>query len=775
MASPRKLPAAAALGFLLALLVALTLPLWTQGKILAPLDITTTMLAPWNAKAGGAKPHNHFTADAVTQYLPYRLFAEKSLTEDGYVGWNPYEMGGYSLAANTMATPGAWTVELHRVLPFKDAWNTGIVIEFLIAGAGMLVFLRSRKLPWLACLIGAVAYMLNSQFVIWIHHRWALGSFCWMPWVLWSALDGNSWKSPSLRQVAWPLFLALALLGGTLQHLAFVVLACGCLMAPGLVNNLRKPLAGLSIVLPWVVAFAAAIGITAFTLVPQIQGYLANNALGHSRGGIGYEFGPSQPFFQSLIIPAQVWPWLLGGPSTVDAFRGFKCNFMSMAYLGTIPMVLAMIGVFRKGLPAQAKWLVLVGLLIPLTPLVGPLYHRVQLLFLLGGAWLAAEMLVDLTRNPSWFIRKALPVGVAALGVMLTIAAVLPHGSRNAIEEKIVARSLAATESSSLAADREWIAGRAREWVRRVSILHPRTAWTYGLLVAGTLGLLAATGGKGGRSIRIGQSVVLGATILELGTFFHSWCTFSDPTLLHPPDPSIDRVGELAGDHRVLQASPGDDFTSTFAAPNLLAANFIPSIEGYESIHYRSILAASGSLPAQDRLTIAGVGVAAHKSDHAPAAGTESWPVSDQVSGYTIRSNPAVIPMVAAGTGPLPATPMAVLPAVQAATPMTAGLQTMNRIQLTAPEGSRWLRFAMNWHPGWQWRSSGASWQSFVQGPDSAAYLDLQNTAGLSIEARFFPRPSWVAWLSAIAAAGCLGLVIWRGISGLRVHPVATL
>ena len=44
----------------------------------------------------------------------------------------------------------------------------------------------------------------------------------------------------------------------------------------------------------------------------------------------------------------------------------------------------------------------------------------------------------------------------------------------------------------------------------------------------------------------MGQSVVLGATILELGTFFHSWCTFSDPALLHPPDPSIDRVGELA-------------------------------------------------------------------------------------------------------------------------------------------------------------------------------------------------------------------------------------
>ncbi|RYD61307.1 MAG: hypothetical protein EOP83_17360, partial [Verrucomicrobiaceae bacterium] len=372
MASPRKLPAAAALGFLLALLVALTLPLWTQGKILAPLDITTNMLAPWNAKADGARPHNHWTSDAVTQYLPYRLFIEKSLKEDGYIGWNPYEMGGYSMAANTMATPGAWTMELHRVLPFKDAWNAGIVAEFLIAGAGMLVFLRSRKLPWLACLIGAAAYMLNSQFVIWVHHRWALGSFCWMPWVLWSALDRTSWRTPSVRQVALPLFLALAVLGGSLQHLAFVLLACGCLIAPSLTNNLRRPLASLPAVLPLAIAFAGALAIAAFSLVPQVQGYLANNAIGHTRGGIGYEFGPAQPFFQVFIIPAQIWPWLLGDPSTIDAFRGFKCSYMSMAYLGTIPMVLAIVGIFRKGMPAQAKWLVLVGLLIPPTPLAGP-------------------------------------------------------------------------------------------------------------------------------------------------------------------------------------------------------------------------------------------------------------------------------------------------------------------------------------------------------------------------------------------------------------------
>ncbi|RYD61206.1 MAG: hypothetical protein EOP83_17580 [Verrucomicrobiaceae bacterium] len=398
-----------------------------------------------------------------------------------------------------------------------------------------------------------------------------------------------------------------------------------------------------------------------------------------------------------------------------------------------------------------------------------------QLLFLLGGAWMAAEMLVDLNRNPSWLIRRALPAGVAALGLILTIAAVLPDGTKNAIEQKVIARSLANKESQDATVDREMIAGRAREWVRRVSILHPRTAWVYGLWVVGTCGLLVATGEKKNRSLAIGQSMVLGATILELGTLFHSWCTFSDPANLRPPEPSIDRVGALAGENRVLQGGPGSDFTNTFAVPNLLASHFIYSVEAYESIHYHSIFSALLALPADERLSLAGVGIAVQKSDNPPAEGTESWPVVEQVSGYNIRRNPVATPLLVTGTSPQPDSPTTLFSAVQAATPVAVDSRTMNRIQFTAPGKTGWLRMAMNWHPGWQWRSSGGSWQSFAQGPDAAAYLDLQKADGPSIEARFFPRPSWVIWLSISAAAGCLGFLIWRGISGLSARSVTTL
>jgi hypothetical protein len=40
-----------------------------------------------------------------------------------------------------------------------------------------------------------------------------------------------------------------------------------------------------------------------------------------------------------------------------------------------------------RGAPAAARWLIALGILLPLTPLEGPLYHRVQLLFCFGGVW----------------------------------------------------------------------------------------------------------------------------------------------------------------------------------------------------------------------------------------------------------------------------------------------------------------------------------------------------------------------------------------------------
>lgn len=719
--------------------VAAFFPALFGGKILAPLDITTTLLAPWKESANGAKPHNHNPSDAVTQYLPYRIHAEKSLREDGYIGWNPYTMGGSSLAGNTMALPGSWTMQLHRFLPFTQAWNLGIFAEFLIAGIGMLVFLRSRSLPWLACVLGAIAYMGNSQFIIWIYHRWALSSFCWMPWVLWSAVHGLSWKTPTVKQLLLPFFLTLALLGSSLQHMVFVALACGCLAA-GAIPNVKSAIKEWPAIAYWGVAFSLALVMAAFTIVPQVSAYLENLGTGNHRGGIGYEDGITQPLFHTAALFAQIWPWLIGDPQSIDGWRLMKSSFMSLAYLGTIPMLLAIAGLFFRSMPRQAKWLVALGLLIPLTPLVGPLYHRVQLLFLLGGAWMAAEMIAHLSVLPGTRFVKWWTAAVMAIGLMLVVGSCLTGTLRTRVENEVVAKSVAASAATQFGGDPAWIEARARRWVDRFAIHNPRTAWTYGLLLVGTCGLICSQA-KGQNAARFGNAAIICATSLELFTVFQIWTTYSDPKELSPANPVIERVRELAEMKRVAQGHNITRFAEMAAPPNLLATYGIPSVDAYESIQYPSTSHLLKSEPAQVRLALAGVGLTVEPSSAPAMDGTKEWPVIDSLSGFTIRKNPDGLMPILYGNQTMPETPgqmLAILRTAHSATPSAA---TMNTATFDVPKGTHWIRAAINWHAGWKWKLADSDWQTLRKGPDGCAWIDLPDENASTVEMRFFPAP----------------------------------
>jgi hypothetical protein len=560
-----------------------------------------------------------------------------------------------------------------------------------------------------------------------------------------------------------PVFLTLALLGGSLQHMAFVVLACGCFAAGGL-STWKPTAATIRPVLVWGFALGLALLASAFTWLPQIQGYVTNNGMGYVRGQIGYPEGASQPIFNLVELFAQIWPWLVGDPQTIDGWKLLKASFMDLAYLGTIPMVLAFVGVFDKAMPRAAKWLVVAGLLIPLTPLVGPLYHRVQLLFLLGGAWMAAEMIARFATHPPRKLAKVCSVAVLALGAALLIGTCLPGKVRSRIEDVVVKKCVAASADSQFGGDADWIARRAKAWTDRFAIHQPRTAWVYGLLVLGTAGLVLTANSRPDRR-RWGQVAILTATSLELFTLFQTWTTFSPPEDLRPAHPAIGRVQEIAGENRVAQCSEKLPFADVFATPNLLSSYGVPTVDAYESIQYPSSLYL---LKAEDpalRLTLGGVGIAVQPAGLLPLEGTETWPAVETVSGYEIRKNPATLPPVLTGEAVLPEAAADLLPVLREARPAASTLTNLNRREFSVQAGTRWIRLAQNWHAGWRWKASGGDWKPTRKGPDGATWIDLDPSISSPLEVRFFPRSPMLGYFSAaVATAWLLAILLmsWR-------------
>jgi hypothetical protein len=386
-----------AYGIIIVLVVLWFSPAWIEGQVLAPFDIVTEMLLPWRGDKTMPQVHNHFTSDAVTQYIPYRMFAARSFLEDGYVGWNPLIFGGVAQYANTMGLYFDWTMQLHRFLRFWTAWHLGLITQFLLAGFGMIFLLKSRGCsPHLAC-FGSVAYMGNWQFVALVYHRWALGSFCWMPWVLWAMYgwrDRSRFYGPLV-----PIFIALAYLGGTLQYVAYVVIAIVCVWAGWLWEqhgqiNLFKSITGSFFL--W---GSLSVGLASFMFEPTISAYIQNLHAGHIRGSLGYPEGLFQPFLNLMSYPFSVYPFILGSPQSLDLWKLLKSNLFNVGFFGTLPVLLAVLALFNTNVSKPAKVLIITGLVIPLTPLVGPLYHRVNLLWILGGSWAAAEGLYIISLN----------------------------------------------------------------------------------------------------------------------------------------------------------------------------------------------------------------------------------------------------------------------------------------------------------------------------------------------------------------------------------------
>jgi hypothetical protein len=588
-----------------ALVLACFSPWWLQGKVFAPLDILNEMLLPWRGDKTYPNVHNHFVSDAVTQYLPYHLLAFQSLREDGYIGWNPYSGTGSPLHANTMALPGDWTLQLYRIFDFWTGWHLGLIGQFLVAGLGMLALLKNRGIkPWCA-LAGAIVFAGNAQFIIWFYHRWALGAFCWMPWIFWALFRCQTAKGGfGLLAAA---FLSLAFLGGTLQHMVYTVLAVACFWGGEVVGDrisIRDKF--------FQTAQLALIGLLGFLLAlpvlwPCILAYIESKGAGDSRGAIGYPHGLLQAPLNAIAYGFNLFPSLLGSPQSIDGWKVLKSDLLNLGWIGTLPGIVAFLSIFRRTAPTSARLLIIVGLAIPLTPLVGPLYHRVLLLFAFGGAWAFSDFLSNARAESRLRVATWAAFAGGLIVTTWTLISIALLWFAPLLKEKVVAFVKSRLAQSQFGMFDEWFLARSTKFVDGLFIWSPQQ-FPLLVLVIVSIGLLYA-GARHSLKPQIWQAGIALILALELCLLASRWITVVDPSTFPPykETAEIAEIKTLVGDGRVFIGIAGHSIADDPLTPNLPTVFQIGHLEVYESIRTAGPWAATSyqqDLPTLKRLGI---------------------------------------------------------------------------------------------------------------------------------------------------------------------------
>lgn len=111
---------------------------------------------------------NFLITDPVRQQYPWRMESIQQEKKWELPLWNPYQFAGNPLFANQQSAAFMPFNLLFFILPFATAWSILIVIQPLLAGIFLFLYLKNLKLRTLPSLLGSIMFIFSGFFVAWL-------------------------------------------------------------------------------------------------------------------------------------------------------------------------------------------------------------------------------------------------------------------------------------------------------------------------------------------------------------------------------------------------------------------------------------------------------------------------------------------------------------------------------------------------------------------------------------------------------------------------------
>lgn len=340
---------------IVALWLVFSFPYVFKGLVPFPSDYLVTFFPPWSSHYG-MPVKNNAMPDVITQIYPWKKLTIETWKSGQVPLWNPYAFSGTPHAGNYQSAVFSPVNILFFILPFLDAWSVMILLQPLLAGLFMYMFVQSIGRSKGASLLSAVSFMFCGFIVVWMAYGTLGYAVLFLPLILWGVRRNNV--------LAVSGGVVLSLVSGHFQTSIYVI---GTAVAYMLWNRQWKHLLSL--------LFGVCIA------MPQVLlGYKSFAASTRSLAVVRGEIIPWQ-YLVTLIAPD-----FYGNPVTRNDWFGHYAEWAG--FVGVTPLILAVVAMAGK--KTKEIWfftLLFIGtLLLALPSLFNDILYVLKIPVLSGSA-----------------------------------------------------------------------------------------------------------------------------------------------------------------------------------------------------------------------------------------------------------------------------------------------------------------------------------------------------------------------------------------------------
>lgn len=317
-----------------------------KGLLPIPSDTIVGLYYPFREAYFKTNPNglpfkNFLITDPVRQQIPWRelaINAEKSLT---LPIWNPYNFTGTPLLANSQSAVFYPFNIIFFVLPFGISWSFLILLEPLLGGLFLYLYLRNLKQREVSSLLGAISFSFGGFFVSWLEWGTIINVAIWLPLLLLS-IDKLLELKDLRKRLLWSFIFLFSFVSsffaGHLQTFFYLSLFTVIYFFARWFQNGKN----LKKLLLFVLLGVIAVILSTPVLIPLIKFILLSARNFNNLNWTNPEwFIPWQNLIQFVA------PDFLGNPSTMN-YYGIWNYGEFVGYIGILPLVMAIYAMFFR-------------------------------------------------------------------------------------------------------------------------------------------------------------------------------------------------------------------------------------------------------------------------------------------------------------------------------------------------------------------------------------------------------------------------------------------